>query len=625
MTDLGILSGVAQTLGEDMLEKIQSSKILLVGAGGIGCELLKNLALSGFSNVKVIDLDTIDVSNLNRQLLFRSQHVGMPKCTVGAKVAADMAPTKVEYTAMHGNVCDNTQFNIPFVKEFDLVLNALDNITARQRVNRLCLAAKVPLVEAGTTGYLGQVNVIGEGTACYECKTQQKPKVYPICTIRSTPSMPVHTIVWAKEFYKILFSEKVEESMLFEDTEGEDKSSIFMESVMTARQLLEDLRQSKPVEKDTIAASAKTLIVKMYTEEIQKQLDMDRFKTARKTPTVLSLEQVDEGMASQAPTQSDTYSQMDVWSASQCVAELVACIQDACADPKLVLPAFDKDDDLSMRFVTAASNLRSIVFGIEPLQSFYSAKGIAGNIIPAIATTNAICAGLQILQAFEILKAQMKGQGDKLGERCSYINCIRNKTRNGLLLTAAELEKPNPNCFVCRDAVVPLHLKLSEWTFEDLLNKIIKKDLGFEEPCVTFQGAICIWEEGEDGCMINLPKKLQDLPRGGIQNGTVLSIDDFSQDLEISICIMNQEEWEADEEGGEVDGHKFVLGGAAKKAVKAEESKEASTSNNDDEDDDDDIVCMDDEEEDGKRKATDTTGEEPSTKKARVDDVIKIL
>jgi ubiquitin-like 1-activating enzyme E1 B len=75
---------------------------------------------------------------------------------------------------------------VQFVQQFDVVLNALDNVTARRRVNRICLAAGVPLVEAGTTGYLGQINVIDKDSqvACYECKTQEAQKVYPICTIR---------------------------------------------------------------------------------------------------------------------------------------------------------------------------------------------------------------------------------------------------------------------------------------------------------------------------------------------------------------------------------------------------------------------------------------------------------
>ena len=117
---------------------------------------------------------------------------------------------------------DNTKFNVPYMKQFALVLNALDNVAARRHVNRLCLAASIPLVEAGTAGYLGQVTVIDKAsnTECYECQTKPTQKVYPICTIRSTPSQPVHCIVWAKELYKLCFGPKVEDSMLFEDEES---------------------------------------------------------------------------------------------------------------------------------------------------------------------------------------------------------------------------------------------------------------------------------------------------------------------------------------------------------------------------------------------------------------------
>lgn len=375
------LPGLKATLGEALVNKIQSCKILLVGAGGIGTELLKNLALTGFKYVEVIDLDTIDTSNLNRQLLFRSQHVGMPKCTVSCQVATDMAGkcqnTNVTYKAHHGNVCDNSKFNVQFVEAFDVVLNALDNVVARRRVNRLCLAAGVPLVEAGTTGYLGQVNVIDKesNVACYECKTQETQKVYPICTIRSTPSMPVHTIVWAKECYKLLFGEKAEESMLYEDPNGEEPST-FMNTVLEYRTAFQA--------KTTNIKLAQTVMEKLYIDEIQKQLDMERYKTALKTPQVLPTDLIQDGcekMAHHAPTQQTSYKTTAIWQPLACVAEFAHVL--LSADPSTTLPAFDKDDTLAMRFVTAASNLRSHVFAIDPLQSFYTAKGIAGNIIPA--------------------------------------------------------------------------------------------------------------------------------------------------------------------------------------------------------------------------------------------------
>jgi ubiquitin-like 1-activating enzyme E1 B len=645
-----LLSGIEETLGPDLLQKIQSSKILLVGAGGIGCELLKNLALTGFRQVDVVDLDTIDVSNLNRQLLFRSEHVGMPKCTVAAQVATQLAgdPSLLTYTPHHGNVCDNSQFNVPFVKQFDLVLNALDNVVARRRVNRLCLAASVPLVEAGTTGYLGQVNVIHKDTACYECQTQEQQKVYPICTIRSTPSMPVHTIVWAKELYKILFGEKVDESMLFEDPAGEEPST-YMQAVLDFRTVMEKAKaaaedasnNNNSGENVSTADHAKILITTLYQTEIQKQLDMDRYKTASKKPVVSSSQTVETGMAKQAPTKTDSYSQMDIWSAEECVSEFAACLQDAVADPAVVLSSFDKDDSLSMRFVTATSNLRSIVFGIEPLQSFYSAKGIAGNIIPAIATTNAICAGLQILQAFSILRAQLEGKGDELKEICSYINCLRNKTRNGLFLTSAALEDPNPNCFVCKSAVVPLALNTTKWTLQDFIDKIVKKDLGFEEPTLMLGDGDCIWEEGEDSDQAsfekNLAKLLTDLPCGGIGHaGAVVTIEDFSQDLTVNVSVTHQEVWEKEEDEDEEDDYKYVIGGnkpLPSAVAKKDETEDAKTNGDTKKsaDDDDDIEIVDgpsSENGDLKRSAEESA-DVPPAKKAKTSaggdhDVIEI-
>ncbi len=117
-----------------------------------------------------------------------------------AKEAAHKFNPNVKLEAHHANIKDS-QFNVDWFKTFTMVFNALDNLEARRHVNKMCLAADVPLIESGTTGFNGQVQVIKKGiTACYDCTPKETPKSFPVCTIRSTPSQPIHCIVWAKSY-----------------------------------------------------------------------------------------------------------------------------------------------------------------------------------------------------------------------------------------------------------------------------------------------------------------------------------------------------------------------------------------------------------------------------------------
>jgi len=638
----------------------------LVGSGGIGCELLKNLALSGFRNVEIIDLDTIDVSNLNRQFLFRSQHVGMPKCVVASEVALNMVPplsidgtsdtngNAAKYKPHHGNVMDNTKFNVPYMKQFALVLNALDNVAARRHVNRLCLAASIPLVEAGTAGYLGQVTVIDKAsnTECYECQTKPTQKVYPICTIRSTPSQPVHCIVWAKELYKLCFGPKVEDSMLFEDEEslkadmeaaekekneegeenggpssssventnvgGSGEKSTYMDTVKELRSLLgvdTDGPQSK--EENDLRTKSQEALTALFATEIQKQIGMDRYKTADKVPKPIAADDISKctDMKVVPPTAREDYVPTNIWSPSDCIAEIVSCFIEVAANansptnPTLPLPEFDKDDEMAMRFVYAASNLRQSVFQIDPIQSLYDAKGIAGNIIPAIATTNAIVAGLQVLQAFHILKAQSEGKADKLREVCRYTYCLRDKTRKGFLLQPTTIPGPNPNCFVCRNATISLALNTKEWTLDMLLARVIKKELGFTEPTIMI-GEDIVYEEGEDidpsEFAVNLSKSLVDLPAGGMGHGSIVRIEDFTQNLEVEVSVSHKDHWVIvdKEKKGETQPdnreeiEKFEIGGkkpvATTDTTASSSAKDEEKQPDDDSDDDIELVDMDD-------------------------------
>lgn len=188
--------------GKTALSELHKKKILVLGAGGLGCEILKNLALSGFKDIHVIDMDTIDVSNLNRQFLFRAHDVGTSK----AIVASDFVKRRVSgvlITPYFGKIQDKDD---DFYRLFDLIISGLDNIEARRWINALVVrlydinddSSLIPMVDGGTEGFRGQTRVIFPRiTACYECTLSLAPSVktnYPVCTIANTPRLPEHCI-----------------------------------------------------------------------------------------------------------------------------------------------------------------------------------------------------------------------------------------------------------------------------------------------------------------------------------------------------------------------------------------------------------------------------------------------
>ncbi|SPO31553.1 related to ubiquitin-activating enzyme [Ustilago trichophora] len=180
------------------------SKILVIGAGGLGCEILSNLALSGFNDIHIIDMDTIDVSNLNRQFLFRDKDVGRSKAEVAAEFVQRRVPG-VKITPYHGKIQDKDE---KYYMQFNIVICGLDSVEARRWINATLVnivdedepESLKPLIDGGTEGFKGQARVILPTiTSCYECSLDMlnKQTTYPICTIANTPRLPEHCIEWA--------------------------------------------------------------------------------------------------------------------------------------------------------------------------------------------------------------------------------------------------------------------------------------------------------------------------------------------------------------------------------------------------------------------------------------------
>ena len=148
-------------------EKIAAAKILVVGAGALGNEVLKNLALLGLGNIHLIDFDEVKDHNLTRSVLFRAHHEGMSKAQVAAEMVGELNPD-CNITAQHGDVL--TDIGLGLVRDCDLVICCVDNREARLWINRMCWKANTPWIDGGIQEINGvaKVFVPPEGS-CYEC------------------------------------------------------------------------------------------------------------------------------------------------------------------------------------------------------------------------------------------------------------------------------------------------------------------------------------------------------------------------------------------------------------------------------------------------------------------------
>lgn len=306
-------------------------------------------------------------------------------------------------------------------------------------------------------------------------------------------------------------------------------------TLFTAKEIEELRRESEALKKIRQSVGtedfAQMLFDKVFNSDIIRLRSVEDMWKTRKAPEPLDYKTV-IGQASEAiaSTESILSDGQRVWSLEENMAVFVDSLhrlskrmlemkkvqESSGAEP---LIEFDKDDDDTLDFVAASANIRSAVFGIDR-RSRFDIKQMAGNIIPAIATTNAIVAGLCVLEAFKVLR----GEYNQTKEVCKLILTLHFSTCSsrvqvfltpfaaGRLLGSDRPREPNPNCPVCSVFQTGVYVDMERATLNDLVEDFLRLDLGYgeKEIAVSTESGNIIYDVEETE---NLSKKLSDLGR----------------------------------------------------------------------------------------------------------------
>jgi ubiquitin-activating enzyme E1 len=444
-------SKISKLFGLNFERKINNLNVLMVGCGALGCEWLKIASLMNMSvngEFIITDPDHIETSNLSRQFLFRSSHVKKSKSIIAAKSINEIND-KINISPLEHKISsDNMDIVNTVFDKRNIIINALDNIKARRFVDNECFKRQLPLFESGTMGLKGNTQpVIPFLTETYgNTSDPSQEKQFPICTIKSFPNQILHTITWARDNFD--FFRRVPENInnfksnhnFLEELSGFDKEQA-KEDIK-----LFEIDYSFNDWNDCVQLAV-NMWAKFFRDDILQLLNSfppdSRTKDGRlfwsegkRCPIVMNYD-IDDNLVigfiestthliSRCCNLNDKFSKNDLTyylrtnniipkdfklktdlKIAENDNELKELNETENTENEVILPdnlnisrtyyphEFEKDDDTNwhVSYLTYASNCRARIYGI-PRASFYDTKGIAGKIIPAVATTTSAVVGL---------------------------------------------------------------------------------------------------------------------------------------------------------------------------------------------------------------------------------------
>lgn len=471
--------------------KLKDTEFFIVGSGAIGCELLKNLAFLNVKKITITDPDTIEKSNLSRQFLFRSNDVGKLKSEIASIAIKQMKPTlEIHYLAEKvGSNNINFTEKMLNVKELTAVFNALDNIDARRFMDAECFNHNIPLFESGTMGIKGNTQpVIPFLTETYSNSNDPPTeKSFAVCTIKNFPNEIQHTIHWALDQFEFFNRAPTNiniwlknKNMIFEETT--DGIQMNKDVWLFTTKYENSFENYVIWAIDMFYEYFNNQIIKLLTNFPHDTLTSEGnlfWSAGKRCPISIKLDinndlHMDFIIATTTLLCNSTNIQFTLnkdyiidiinkykvneFTPEENKENTILTVNKNSTINTCIPQVFDKDDDTNYHvlWINAASNIRALNYSIEPVD-FHTTKGIAGRIIPAVATTTSIVSGLITI------------------EMIKYLSCDKIENFKSTFVNLAL------NVFVSAEPLQSKTLKIGDQEFNSWFKFIEKEDLTLEK------------------------------------------------------------------------------------------------------------------------------------------------
>ena len=429
----------------------------MIGAGALGCEYLKNFAMMGIStsdknisNVTVADNDYIELSNLSRQFLFRNTDIGESKSICACREVKNMN-NDFNCISIQKLVCKDTEniFNDKFWEKQNIIISAVDNLSARKYIDNKCTFFSLPLIDAGTEGTNASSDIFYPWkTICYNDLPKPKKTKYAICTLKKFPTQIEHCIEWSKEIFRELFEESINELKLVVNDKSNfinilktkiDSKELFykLEKIKYFSIILENPTKQKLIDFEIFIFHYyfNISIENLLNEHpLESKLDNSNlfWENGKKPPHCLEINVKNNDHILFFKSFYDILSHIINYTEKINDEELINIILNSKYNNKninnkneeenniiekeierleknkekintLIPEVFDKDENFHINCILALSNLRAENYKIDKCD-FLKAKEVAGNIIPVVITSTATITGFASLQIYTMLQ-----------------------------------------------------------------------------------------------------------------------------------------------------------------------------------------------------------------------------